>query len=150
MLNGKDLPKDVLVPVKNKDILTLLELQHPITIEVHSPEQAVDKSAISAGPSSSKQQARPSDVEGLRDAVFALPIKEAQQPNYNVALQGKVQTPPVQRMDMDDSPENTSDSEPDDKDNQRLQNTSDISAESSLICEDLSDLEDNSHTGKTA
>ncbi|KAF9289338.1 hypothetical protein BGZ68_009552 [Mortierella alpina] len=147
MLNGRDLPKDLHVPVKDKDILTLLELQHPITIEVHSPEQAeqaVDKSALSAGSSSSKQQVGPSNVKGLRDALFSLPIKEAQHPSHN-----SVALPQVQRMDMDDSPENTSDSELDDKEDQRLQNTSDVSAESSLICEDLSDLEDNSNAGKS-
>ncbi|KAF9968375.1 hypothetical protein BGZ70_004535 [Mortierella alpina] len=144
LLNGKDLPKGLPVPIKNRDILTLLELQHPITIEVHSPEQAVDKSAISAGPSSSKHPARSNNVEGLRDALFALPIQPAQQVTPPVAPQKEQVQEQLQRMDMDDSPENTSDSEPDDKDDQRLENTSDISAESSLICEDLSDLEESS------
>ncbi|KAF9571513.1 hypothetical protein EC968_000476 [Mortierella alpina] len=143
MLNGKDLPKETPTPVKNMDILTLLELQHPITIELHTPEQTVDKVTTSAGPSSPKQQARPSNAEELRDALFSLPFKEAQQPGYNAALRGKVQDK-VQRMDVDDSPENTSDSEPD---NNVDQNTSDISAESSLICEDLSDIEDNGTAG---
>ncbi|CAO3567273.1 unnamed protein product [Mortierella alpina] len=143
LLNGNDIPKDLPVPVKDKDILTLLELQHPITIEVHSPEQAVDKSAIPADPSSPEHPASSSNVEGLRDVLFALPTKPAQQLSPRVTPLGQAQDQ-VQRMDMDDSPENTSDSEPDHKDDQQLHNTSDISAESSLICEDLSDLEETS------
>ena len=104
---------------------------------------------MSAGASSSKQQVAPASGDGLHEALFSLPLKEEQEPNHGAVLQRKVQDQ-VKRMDMDDSPENTSDSEGDDKDDQRLQNTSDISAESSLICEDLSDLEDLSNTNKAS
>ncbi|KAG0198422.1 hypothetical protein BGX28_008169 [Mortierella sp. GBA30] len=144
LLNGKILPKDQPVPVKNADVLSLLESQFPITIGIEAPELDAGDHNVSVEQSSERSDSLPSCAIGAQGNLISESLRAMKEraKEQDAAFQRRVREQDQHTRLDDDMSEHTSDSG---DDGNEEKNASDISAESSLICEDLSDLEDSSH-----
>ncbi|KAG0053567.1 hypothetical protein BGZ83_000851 [Gryganskiella cystojenkinii] len=170
LLNGKELLKDVPTTIHDGDLLTLLETEYPISFEINRPEIVLSASKHSQKSSvgvSQKENSLPQPLPCPPQVPVDSQITSTTNPTTVVAeatavedsvkrgqdnafyQRVKVTTAAEQVMDLDEQlSETTSDSAAEEErypategPESEVEEEDYISDESSIICEDLSDLE---------
>ncbi|KAF9116706.1 hypothetical protein BGX27_000088 [Mortierella sp. AM989] len=165
--DGKSLPKDTAVLLQTAGILTLVETEFPIAIDILSQESETNKVKKSNNSVLSKEQDQEMEMEmekSIAASKVDTPLSSvlrspppSKSPSH-VIPSSSVKSPPSsekvapdtsdQDIEMDNNrksngseSEDTSDSDTKRREDQVLQDNSNVSIESSIICEDLSELD---------
>ncbi|KAF9415726.1 hypothetical protein BGZ94_010420 [Podila epigama] len=146
LLNGQELVKDQPTLIKNGDIISLLEKEYQITVEM--PNSTAEQKPLAVNPVSADESAARQPGPSQEASGSVLPLDNVPLDtigDWKAIHDDTVRRENLPRQGQDD----TSDSEMEEELNRSLrearslqqEDDSDVSNESSVICDDLSDIE---------